>query len=215
MKKILLVLALLTSIFLIAACTQQAPSTGIEKPTTETTPTTSSVCGDGVCDNSEMCIIDTLQSACPDDCGPCPPSLYVEPLSCGDSGCEKTGSNEFTIKVPGSIKTRVANLGESLANTMTSDFRCYSNDEKVVQHALLKNYKGVLFDDYFELEGKSVDEVRLKARENSGSKAVYQLDLKRWEQNPLEDFDVICNFDFITHSPIKNEKQTYTIKFQK
>ena len=213
MKKTLLVLALLTSIFLIAACTEQAPE-GIETPTTNTPTATPSVCGDGECDNSEMCIIDALQSACPDDCGPCPPSLYVEPLSCGNSGCEQTGKNEFTIKVPGSVKARVANLGEALANTMTSDFRCYANNEKVVQHALLKNHKGILFEDYFDLDGKLVDEVRLKARQNTGSIAMYKLDFKRWEQNTLEDFEIICNFEFITHSPIKNEKQTYTIKFQ-
>ena len=107
MKKTLLVLALLTSIFLIAACTEQAPE-GIETPTTNMPTATPSVCGDGECDSSEMCIIDALQSACPDDCGPCPPSVYVEPFSCDGSGCEKTGADEFTLKVPTAIKSSIA-----------------------------------------------------------------------------------------------------------
>lgn len=212
MKKTTIILVLLVSVFLMAACAKQAPQ-GTEPTATTPATLTPSVCGDGECDNSEMCNIDTLESACSDDCGPCPPSLFVEALSCDGSGCEKTGANEFTLKVPTAIKARVANLGESLANTMTSEFKCYANNVKAVQHARLKNYKGVVFDDYFELNGKPVDEVRLKARGQDSSKATYKLDLKRWEQQPLEDFEVICNFEMITHSPITNEKQTYTLIF--
>lgn len=197
----------------MAACGNQAPQEIEPTPIiTEVTETTS-VCGDRECDNSEMCIIDTLESACPDDCGPCPPSLFVEPLSCDGSGCEKTGANEFTLKVPTAIKARVANLGEALSNTMESDFRCYANNQKVIQHFNLKNFKGVVFNDYFEWKEKQVDEVRLPARQQDNSKSTYKLDLRRWEQQPLEDFEVVCNFNFITKSPIKNDKQTYTLIF--
>ncbi len=214
MKKIAIVLVLLVSVFLMAACSNQAPQ-GPE-PTINTTSTTvtPSVCGDGVCDNSEMCNIDTLTSGCQDDCGPCPSSLYVEALTCDGDGCEKTGTNEFTLKVPTAIKARIANLGEALANTMTSDFRCYANDQKVVQHMNLKNYKGVVFNDYFDVNGKQVDEAKLNAKGQDGSETIYKLDLNKWEQQPLEDFEVTCNFEIITHSPIKNDKQTFVLKFK-
>src|SRR3989344_7914249 len=103
MKKSIIILVLVVSVFLVAACAKQALQEPTEPATSTPTTATASVCGDGECDNSEMCIIDTLESACPDDCGPCPPSVYVEPFSCDGSGCEKTGADEFTLKVPTAI----------------------------------------------------------------------------------------------------------------
>lgn len=206
-------MVLLTTVLLIAACGKQVEQP-IETSTAPITEITSSVCGDGTCDNDEMCVIAKLEASCPADCGPCPSSIYVEPLECGDSNCEKTGNNEFTVKIPSYIKSNVANLGETIANTMDTDFKCYENDNKVVQHARLKNFKGVVFDDYFDLRDKPT-EVRLTARTTSGSKAIYRLDLKTWEQGTLEDFDITCNFEFNTHSPIKNDRQTWIIKYQK
>lgn len=211
MKKAL-ILVLLTSVLLIAACSEPAEEIGsTEAPTTEIT--TQAACGDGYCDNSEMCNINTLETGCAADCGPCPSSIYVEPFECGDSGCEKTGSNEFTIKVPSYIKANVANLGETIANTMSQEFKCYENNNRVIQTFGDKNYKGVLFVDYFDNREKS-DEVRLTARTTEESKIVYKLDLKRWEQSNLEDFDVSCNFEFRTKSPIVNNKQNWIIKFR-
>ena len=141
MKKVL-IMVLLTTVLLIAACGKQVEQP-IETSTAPITEITSSVCGDGTCDNDEMCVIAKLEASCPADCGPCPSSIYVEPLECGDSNCEKTGNNEFTVKIPSYIKSNVANLGETIANTMDTDFKCYENDNKVVQHARLKNFKGV------------------------------------------------------------------------
>ncbi|MBU0930074.1 MAG: hypothetical protein KJ623_03295 [Nanoarchaeota archaeon] len=209
MKKYL-TLILLVSIFLIAACSEQAPEQTIETPITETPiAQINSVCGDGTCDNDEMCIISTLQTLCQADCGPCPSRIYVEPFKCGDSNCEITGNNEFTLKIPASIKVNIANLGETLANTMEVGYKCYENNQRVIQHALIKNYKGTLFEDSFDNEK---DEIRLTARGSTGSKTTYTLSLKKWTQSTFENSDLICNFEFDTHSPIKNNLQTVTIK---
>ncbi|MDD5651022.1 MAG: hypothetical protein PHF86_11505 [Candidatus Nanoarchaeia archaeon] len=206
-----LILVLLITVLLMAGCAKTT-DVPVETPTT-TIPTAEGTCGDGTCDNSEMCNIQTLETECPADCGPCPSSIYVEPLQCGDSNCQKTGNNEFTVKIPSYIKANIANLGETIANTMGQEFKCYSNDKKVVQTALLKNYKGVQFNDYFDNRDKS-DEVRLTSRTTEGSKIVYRVDLTRWQQNPLEDYDITCNFVFSTHGPIVNDKQTWIIKFR-
>lgn len=207
MKKLYIVLALLVTIFLVAACAE--PKTTTTTPTTETnTPTITAVCGDGECDSEEMCNINTLETPCQADCGPCPSSLYAEEFECGDANCVKSTSNAFTIKIPSSIKVNIANLGETIANTMEVGFKCYENNNRVVQHVRLMNYKGVVYADSFD---NGDDTIRLTAKGTDTSKTVYTLNLKKWEQESIQLADLTCNFEFPTHSPMKNKEQTVSL----
>lgn len=210
MKKIL---ALMFVLFLVAGCgstgnvTKDVTSDSLDNQIED------KKCGDGVCDSDEMCNIDTLESGCPDDCGNCPSYLYTKGFDCGTNNCEETEDNTFEITGTSNLKLEIANLGEVLANTLSIDsFKCYSDNQKAVSSVLLANYNGMIFTQNFD-GGK--DEVRLTARGSKTDRTTYRLYFT--EDNKKEDFDspfeLKCNVEIKTHSPMQGKSQTVYLKF--
>ncbi|MFA5176027.1 MAG: hypothetical protein WC413_02080 [Candidatus Nanoarchaeia archaeon] len=213
MKKAIITILVL-AMFFMAACGSEPTTT-----TTTTTPTTVDQCGDDVCAESERCDTTTYQTKCAEDCPPCPTSLYIENFQCGNvAGCEITGENKFTISPSTtSIKTKVANLGDTIANTMEATYNCYDdNNVRVLRDFEVQTYKGTKFNHGFmNAYGNTPngDKTRLQAKTSQSSTDDYALTISAVDLT--EDFNLRCDFVFDTHSPIENEKQSVYLTFKK
>ncbi|MDD5132917.1 MAG: hypothetical protein PHD81_03735 [Candidatus Nanoarchaeia archaeon] len=213
MKKAIITILVL-AIFFMAACENEQTT-----PTTTTTPTSADQCGDSICAESERCDTSTYQTNCAEDCPACPTSIYVENFQCGNiAGCEKTGENKFTISSTiTSIKVKVANLGDTIANSMEVTYSCYDDDNvRVLRDFEVQTYKGTKFNHGFVNAYSytpNSDKTRLQAKTSQSSTDEYVLTISAVDLT--EDFNLKCDFVFDTHSPIENEKQSVYMTFKK
>ncbi len=208
------IITLALILFLVAGCGSSNINENTVSNTEQTTTTNTQTvtCGDGICDDSEMCNVDTLEAGCVDDCGACPSYLYIKGFDCGSYNCKETSDNTFEITGNAEIKMDIVNLGDILANTLEVDaFKCYVGNEKVLSNKLLANYKGYIFS----AEGFNGEtEVRLSARGTTGDRATYKLSFEKDPKSELETpFELRCTFDISTHNPIEGKDQTVYLKF--